>query len=197
MKTGLIPPNINFNKPNPAIFWDRYRMRVPTEVTNLSVRHNSGLPLISIASSGIGGANGHAIIEGAPTKRIIASDLAEPIPLLLVSGGLTPRATAQIASDLNMMTSTRQNELRAVSSAYWRRARQMTWRSYAIWTPGEDRVTFSEPILTPRSKQPLVFVFPGHGPQHIESMFYRLIQHLYALTVASGQAALLSIHCIS
>jgi len=175
MKTGLIPPNINFNKPNPAIFWDRYRMRVPTEVTNLNVRHNSGRPLISIASSGIGGANGHAIIEGAPTKRIMVSELAEPTSLLLVSGGLSPRAAAQIASDLNIMISTRQNELRAISSVYWRRARQMTWRSYAIWTPGEESVSFSEPILTPRSKPPLVFVFPGQGPQHIESMFYHLI----------------------
>ena len=197
MKTGLIPPNINFNKPNPAILWDRYRMRVPTEVTNLSVRQKSGRPLISIASSGIGGSNGHAVIEGAPTRRIMISHLAEPTPLLLVSGGLSPRATAQIASDLNTMTSTRKNELRAVSSVYWRRARQMTWRSYAICTPGEERVTFSEPVLTPRSKQPLVFVFPGQGPQHIESMFYRLTQHLYALTVASGQAALLSIHRVS
>ncbi|KAF9553112.1 hypothetical protein CPC08DRAFT_822512 [Agrocybe pediades] len=168
ISTGLIPPNVHFNKPNPAIAWEKYQLRVPTSVEKLNPRSKSGLPLISITSSGIGGANGHAVIEGPPVKKKSQASKENPGPFLFVAGGLSPRTSSQVASDLRLLVGANPDELVSLSSVYGRRSRQMTWRSYAIWSPGAEELEFSEPVIAPRSKPPMVFVFSGQGPQHIE-----------------------------
>ncbi|KAF4618329.1 hypothetical protein D9613_011586 [Agrocybe pediades] len=169
MSTGLIPPNVYFDKPNPAILWDRYQLRVPTTVEKLIPRSKSCLPLISITSSGIGGANGHAVIEGPPVKAKLQAGTQNPGPFLLIAGGLSPRTASQVASDLHHLVAANPDRISSLSSVYGRRSRQMTWRSYAIWSSGAEKLEFSEPVIVqPRLKPPIVFVFSGQGPQHIE-----------------------------
>ncbi|KAK0728741.1 phenolpthiocerol synthesis polyketide synthase ppsB [Lasiosphaeria miniovina] len=79
LEHGLIPPNIRFNKPNPAIPFDQWNMAVPTELTPWPVAH---VKRASINGFGMGGTNGHVVLEAfnpSPTLLNRASHaLAKP-----------------------------------------------------------------------------------------------------------------------
>ncbi|KAK7062198.1 reducing polyketide synthase FUB1 [Favolaschia claudopus] len=168
---GVIPPNVNMTHPNPAIEWERYKLRVPLEPTPLIPRHSSGIPLVSMMSSGIGGVNGHAVVEGPPTQAFwTPSEPVHTVPILLIAGGLSPRSAASISATLEEeVASSSDSDLALLSTIYGRRARQMTWRSFAIAFPDRSIVVpFSPPAHCQRVKQPIVFVFSGQGPQHLE-----------------------------
>lgn len=62
LETGLIPPSIHFNKPNPEIQWDKWNVQVPTE---LAAWPTDGVRRISVNSFGYGGANAHVVLEDA------------------------------------------------------------------------------------------------------------------------------------
>ena len=62
LETGLIPPNIHFNEPNPEIPWDKWNVTVPTE---LMPWPTNGLRRISVNSFGYGGSNGHVVLDDA------------------------------------------------------------------------------------------------------------------------------------
>ncbi|KAJ6512896.1 hypothetical protein C8R45DRAFT_1206846 [Mycena sanguinolenta] len=168
---GIIPPNVNMIKPNPAIEWDRYRLRVPLEPTPLAPRHPSGAALVSMMSSGIGGVNGHAVVEGPPAQpassELCGPRQGTPVPVLLVAGGLSPRSASSISATLEEEVLNPEIDLALLSTIYGRRARQMTWRSFAIVLPDRSiTVPFVSPLLNQRTKRPIAFVFSGQGPQH-------------------------------
>ncbi|EGO26553.1 putative polyketide synthase [Serpula lacrymans var. lacrymans S7.9] len=170
LETGVVPPNVNLTKRNPAIKWGQYKFQVPLEATPIKPRSASGKLLVSMSSFGIGGANGHVVVESP-------SPLGEPQvvgqvatgPVLLVAAGLSPRSTTAIADSLGGVVNSQPENLAAVSAIYGRRARQMTWRSFAIARPGQQAqaLQFPAPALSPRIKPPMVFLFSGQGPQHI------------------------------
>lgn len=171
LATGLVPPNANLNNLNPAIHWSKYRLRVPREVVPLPTRNLSGRPLISVSSSGIGGANGHAVLEGPPIphKCSTSSGMLDQ-PVLLVSGGLSPRSCNAVSSGILNVLEDPSVDPRMVSVVYGRRSRGLTWRTYHVHLPGSSLPpNFQQAMLVPRVKPPIVFVFSGQGPQNIES----------------------------
>ena len=182
-ETGIIPPNANFHTPNPAIKWKEYKLRVPVEPEPLPARAASGRALVAMTSSGIGGSNASAVIQGSPAVQPKPSafwrqGLAE-VPLLFIAGGLSPRSTAAVGSDIaeksQSWTGDAVGDLEMqIARAYGRRARSMTWRSFAV-KKGETVTKFTEPILAPRIAPPVVFVFSGQGPQHYASGCYRFL----------------------
>lgn len=58
---GLIPPNIYFSKPNPAIPLDEWNMAVPTKLTPWPVTQTGRR--MSVSGFGMGGTNGHVVLE--------------------------------------------------------------------------------------------------------------------------------------
>ncbi|KAJ7583475.1 hypothetical protein C8J56DRAFT_1055239 [Mycena floridula] len=167
---GIIPPNVNLVTPNPAIKWDQYKLRVPLHPMVFIPRHPSGRALVSMMSSGIGGVNGHAVIEGPPQQQDQngSAKMATEVPFLLVAAGLSPRSTSSISTTIELSVSTSNTDLAALSTIYGRRARQMTWRSFSIINPDRSiLVPFSQPVFNQRVRSPLVFVFSGQGPQHL------------------------------
>ncbi|KFY81215.1 hypothetical protein V499_00041 [Pseudogymnoascus sp. VKM F-103] len=62
VEKGIIAPNLWFKNGNPAIDFDGWRIRVPTEPTPWPV---SGLRRASVNSFGYGGTNGHVIVDDA------------------------------------------------------------------------------------------------------------------------------------
>ena len=182
LERRVIPPNVNFHTPNHMIGWNEYRLRVPVEPEPLRARAPNGIPLIAMTSSGIGGANGHAVIEGAPAplapKAFWRSGAAKSVPALLVAGGLSPRsstavgealahAIAELGEDVSMAP--------GLAQTFGRRARSMTWRAFAVadrdGSASKAGVTlsFSKPVLAPKTRPPIVFVFSGQGTQHYQS----------------------------
>ncbi|KZT71132.1 ketoacyl-synt-domain-containing protein [Daedalea quercina L-15889] len=164
---GVIPPTVNFTVPNPAIHWAEHRMRVPVTPEKLSIRSPSGRALIAMSSSGIGGANGHCVIEAYSSNpdgfpRMWACE-SSTVPSLLLACGLSPRAATAVGESIKG-THTDQDRKR-ISLALGRRARSMVWRSYSVVSDGQVP-RFSEPILVPKAAPEIVFVFSGQGPQH-------------------------------
>nr|VWP02642.1 Non-canonical non-ribosomal peptide synthetase FUB8 (EC (Fusaric acid biosynthesis protein 8) [Ganoderma boninense] len=167
-ETGLIPPNVNFVTPNPAIRWDEYRLRVPTEIEPLKVRSSTRPALVAMTSSGIGGANGHAVVEGPPiSTNSIPSFWVEgaDAPSLVIAGGLSPRSSAAVGESLLHILES--EDVIGLSRVFGRRARSMTWRSFAVAKAGKTP-KFNEAAIIPKHKIPIVFVFSGQGTQHFE-----------------------------
>ncbi|KAF8195303.1 hypothetical protein K438DRAFT_802881 [Mycena galopus ATCC 62051] len=165
--TNSIPPQANYKNPNPAIHWEEYNMRVPTQVEEFTTRNASGKKLVSINAFGLLGANGHAIVESPPPKSNEPTVVPSGMPVLLVGAGLSPRTATAVGADLSQLASEIPNEIAILSTIYGRRARQLTWRAAAISTCDTPFV-FPAPRFVPRGAPALVFVFSGQGPQHIE-----------------------------
>ncbi|KAJ7730966.1 putative polyketide synthase [Mycena maculata] len=163
----LIPPNVNLITPNPAIKWAEYNLRVPTHPTPLPAA-KAGQTLISMTSSGIGGSNGHVVLEAPPEpSRLDRSEREIDGPILLMAGGLSPRSSAAIADQISDIFATApRSEHAPVATILGRRSKQMNWRSYAVAIPGSESVQFSSTQYSGRDVNSLVFVFSGQGPQH-------------------------------
>ncbi|KAF8192401.1 hypothetical protein K438DRAFT_2135640 [Mycena galopus ATCC 62051] len=171
---GIIPPNVNLSTPNPAIKWLEYNLRAPTQPTPLPTT-NSNKTLISMSSSGIGGSNGHVVLEAPPQPTFgdpqFPSGRGIDVPILLMATSLSPRTASVIAGQISDVFDTaHSSEYGAISSVLGRRSKQMNWRSYAVTIPAPGTpIQFSSPQYCGRDANPLVFVFSGQGPQH-ESM---------------------------
>ncbi|KAH7906790.1 hypothetical protein BJ138DRAFT_1071251 [Hygrophoropsis aurantiaca] len=170
-ETRTVPPNVNLSRRNPRIRWEEYRLDVPLEPTPLKARASSGKLLISMCSSGIGGANGHVVIESpSPSPVVNGTYGATNAPVLFVVGGLTPRSCSVVAEEMIAFADANQEQWSSISTISGRRTRQMTWRTYAVASIASVNPTFPAfpaPVLSPRVKPPIVFVFSGQGPQHI------------------------------
>ena len=63
---GVIPPNRNFEKPNPAIPFGELNLRVVTQAEPLAI--DGFAPIVGVNSFGFGGTNAHAVLEAAPVR---------------------------------------------------------------------------------------------------------------------------------
>ena len=165
----LIPPNANLTTRNPKILWGRHRLHVPLEPTPLNCRSGSGQPLISLASSGIGGSNGHVVVEGAPDVPVSSGCLVPDVPILFPVGALTPKSAQSLSDSLISLLMT-DSSLAALSRAviHSRRARQLPWRTYFLFSPrSHQEPKVAAPVMAPSAPPPVVFIFSGQGPQHI------------------------------
>jgi acyl transferase domain-containing protein len=62
VESGIIPPNLWFEKPNPKIPADQWHLKFPTEPT---MWPQPGLRRASVNSFGLGGSNAHVILDDA------------------------------------------------------------------------------------------------------------------------------------
>ncbi|KAJ8514907.1 hypothetical protein ONZ45_g7609 [Pleurotus djamor] len=168
LEHGIIPPNVNLETKNPEIKWDGYAS-VPLVPTPLPCPSTGRAPMISIASTGLGGVNGHVIVEGYSHIRPMARETTPNSPrlILLTAGGLSPRSAGLVAESMSKSPGNKCASLAMLACKSARRTRQMTWRSYAVVDlSAESEVRFPPPVLSPRVKPPLVFIFSGQGPQY-------------------------------
>lgn len=98
----MIPPNIHYSQPNPAIHFDDWNMAVPTKLMPWPI---ADVKRMSINGFGIGGTNGHIVLE--------AFDPAQRMPFLLPQPQDTPRHRKR----LFVLSSSDQAGLRRVSDA--------------------------------------------------------------------------------
>jgi acyl transferase domain-containing protein len=122
-----------------------------------------------MASSGIGGSNGHVVLEAPPLVHQESSEHRINGSVLLMAAGLSPRSVSAIADQISAVFKIAPaSEHPAASTVLGRRSKQMNWRSYAVTTPGLP-IQFSSPEYSGRDVNSLVFVFSGQGPQHENS----------------------------
>ena len=196
----LIPPNAHLTTRNPKILWDEHRLHVPLEPTPLGCRSDSGRSLISLASSGIGGSNGHVVVEGAPEAPASNGCLASDMPILFPVGALTPRSVQSLSDSLiSLLMNDPSPAALSQAVAHSRRARQNPWRSYFLFSPrSHQKPKIAVPAMAPSTPPPVVFVFAGQGPQHI-SMGKRLFHayHTFRQTVLEMDATYQSLVGVS
>ena len=169
LERKTIPPNVNLINPNPKIQWDKYHLKVALDPIPLGSRSGTGRSLVSMASSGIGGANGHIVLESSPSQDYGHSSIKPDSPVLFIVGGLSPRAAQEISASLiNTLSGDRSPQALSQAVKHARRARQMLWRSHFVFTPGSTELPANpEPVLAPKDSAPVIFVFTGQGPQHM------------------------------
>ncbi|KAJ3899904.1 polyketide synthase [Lentinula edodes] len=162
----IIFPTANLKTRNSSIMWDKYHLDAP--VTAIPLPETSGQTLVSINSSGIGGVNAHVLLQsrtGNSDDNLWQSSTNHKI--LFVAGGLLPRSATATSELLVKLLNANPERVSNLSTAFGRRSRQMTWRSFSIFNYGKA-LQFTHPVLVPRHPAPLVFVFSGQGSQHIE-----------------------------
>jgi len=175
LEKRTIPPNANLRNPNPKIAWDKYRLKVATSLVPLGARSHTGRSLVSLASSGIGGSNGHAVLEQPPEPAYSDIRIKPNQPVVFIVGGLSPRAASEIATALvNLIDNGPSSEVLSQAVVHARRARQMPFRTHFLYTPG-IATAVPNPVLVPKAQPPIAFVFTGQGPQHL-----RMGQSLFA-----------------
>ncbi|KAJ0122144.1 reducing polyketide synthase [Diaporthe amygdali] len=92
LEHGLIPPNVRFHNPNPAIPFDKWNMAVPTELTPWPMARTKR---VSINGFGMGGTNGHVVLEAFNPSPAINGN--GTVKLLNGSGPLSkPRSSARL-----------------------------------------------------------------------------------------------------
>ncbi len=96
----LIPPSLNFNKPNPMIDFDNSPFAVVTKLTEWQTPPSTPRRA-GVSSFGIGGTNAHVILQEAPL--IAAQPTRRPVQLLPISARSTSaleQATRRLAEHL-------------------------------------------------------------------------------------------------
>jgi acyl transferase domain-containing protein len=128
-----------------------------------------------MASSGIGGSNGHAVLEQAPNPAHSDIIIKPNQPVVFIVGGLSPRAASEIATALtDLLKNDPPLEVLSQAVTHARRARQMPFRTHFVYSPGTP-IAIPSPVLVPKAQPPIAFVFTGQGPQHL-----RMGQSLFA-----------------
>jgi acyl transferase domain-containing protein/NADPH:quinone reductase-like Zn-dependent oxidoreductase/surfactin synthase thioesterase subunit/NADP-dependent 3-hydroxy acid dehydrogenase YdfG/acyl carrier protein len=72
---GIIPPNLHYTNPNPAIDFDGMKLEVPTRPTPLD--HHGRTLTVGVNSFGAGGTNAHVVLQ----EHAVARARSKPIPL--------------------------------------------------------------------------------------------------------------------
>ncbi|MEO0331659.1 MAG: type I polyketide synthase, partial [Bacteroidota bacterium] len=77
LKNGKVPQNLHFETPNPKIPFDQYRLKVPTELTELA---SDNKPLIGgVNSFGAGGTNAHIVLRSFNSQEVRLSDSQQEV----------------------------------------------------------------------------------------------------------------------
>lgn len=178
VQRGQIPPNLNFQTPNPHIPFKDMRLKVVAESTDWP---DTGAPrLAGVSSFGFGGTNAHVVLEQAPPVDSVAPQPEPAVTTLVVSGKTTERvqswaavlaewmdgegaevALADVAHTLNHHRS-RQARFGTVC-ARDRKQAIAGLRALAEGTPSDGAVFPSETAGRPGT----VFVYSGQGSQWV------------------------------
>ncbi|MGH3969999.1 MAG: beta-ketoacyl synthase N-terminal-like domain-containing protein, partial [Mycobacterium sp.] len=90
-----IPPNLHFQRWNPAIDPSATRFFVPTEVTPWPA---TGPKRAAVSSFGFGGTNAHVVVEQAPAVDPVVSQPRPAVSTLVVSGKTIERVASSAAA---------------------------------------------------------------------------------------------------
>ncbi|HZO70840.1 MAG TPA: type I polyketide synthase [Ktedonobacteraceae bacterium] len=93
LKHKVIPPNLHFHEPNPAIPWQDYPLVIPTSLTSWPDSDHSCYA--GVSSFGIAGTNAHIVLEEAPP-----ANKQNPDPEYIPSSAYLLPLSAQTANGL-------------------------------------------------------------------------------------------------
>ncbi|MFG0335451.1 MAG: beta-ketoacyl synthase N-terminal-like domain-containing protein, partial [Maioricimonas sp. JB049] len=81
MNAGCVPPQINFQTPNPEIPWNDIPFRVQTAARDWQPHQQFGVRRTAVNAFGIGGLNIHVVLDDRPSERLAASASVPATPV--------------------------------------------------------------------------------------------------------------------
>ncbi|KAF9242059.1 polyketide synthase [Melanogaster broomeanus] len=164
LENKQVLPNGYFKKPSSRIDFAGYNLRVPVAVEDFIPGDPTVGRIASISSYGFGGAGGHTVLREHEPRPTLSENitLREPLYLFAV-GGLSVKGCSTLVDKYKEECA--DVPPLALCEHLGNRARQLTWRTFAI-ADSIQNATFPEPVLVSKRPSPLVFCFSGQGPQH-------------------------------
>ncbi|WP_336206813.1 type I polyketide synthase [Nonomuraea sp. LPB2021202275-12-8] len=166
LEHGLLPPTLNFDKPNPRIEFGTNPFHVASTLTKWET---NGFPRrAGVSSFGIGGTNAHVIVEQAPPAPLPTAQ-PRPVHLLRLSARTPAALEAAVARLAGHLTD---REIDLADVAYTLRAgrRQFAHRAAVVAADAADAVAAlsdSRRLVKGKAGTPRVaWLFSGQGAQY-------------------------------
>ena len=181
-----VPPNLNFESPNPNIPFDEFKLVVADKLQPLP-HLNGALPVTAVNSFGFGGTNSHIVLEADPataeTPRSKKSTRTPSVgkkanrPVVLPLSGRSDEALRETAVKWRRyLRSSEDLDIRSIAAAAGAKREHLESRLSII---GKNHADLSnqltewlaknetEQVVTgkPGDAHPLVFVYTGQGAQ--------------------------------
>jgi acyl transferase domain-containing protein len=171
LKNKLIPPSINFRRPNPIIDFANGPFYVNTELSEW--KSGSTPRRAGVSSFGMGGTNAHLVLEEAPALE--STDSRRFRHLLLLSARSRPALEAATAGFAAYLT--QHDDLNPADVAYTcqvgRRAfshrRALVYGEVSDAARGLESLDEGRVLTATKSagERSIVFMFPGQEAQHV------------------------------
>ncbi|OJJ66336.1 hypothetical protein ASPBRDRAFT_138029 [Aspergillus brasiliensis CBS 101740] len=181
-----VPPNINFDQPNPNIHKGNATIHVPVKPTPWPADRQER---ISINSFGVGGANAHVILESAAASGVHElPPRSSDHPSLLVVSGHNKESLQRRVEDIVSYINSHPTNLCDVAYTLALRREHGSYRAFAVVypdTPADSSQFYSSLKMT--SPPAPTFVFTGQGAQcagmgkrllETEPLFYEAIKKM-------------------
>ncbi|KAF1935695.1 polyketide synthase 1 [Clathrospora elynae] len=172
LEKKIIPPNINFNTPNPRIPFEEAKLTVPVKPLPWPADR---LERVGINSFGIGGSNAHVLLESAASfgiasassgrdQRMVATELKSQ-PRLLIFSAKHPGSLRQSVQNHESYLTSHPNSLQDMAYSLAMKRETLSHRQYCV-TTGDKPFESSRTAKSSVHGQPdLIFVFTGQGAQ--------------------------------
>ena len=161
----IIPPNINFKKPNPAIPWDEAKLKVPV---NPLPWPSDRAERVGVNSFGIGGANAHVLLESAESYGVCRPNFPvestyEDRPYLLPFSTKHPESLRRSVEGHESYLASHTEALNDMSYTLGMKRQPLSHRAFCIVQDG-DPLEISR-ITKPEEIPSLIWTFTGQGAQ--------------------------------
>jgi amino acid adenylation domain-containing protein len=216
----MVPPNLNFKRPNPNIPFEEFKLKVATELQPLP-HLGDFLAVTAVNSFGFGGTNAHIVLEANPnaegraTKTIVTFPGGKDAdrPLLLPISGRTDGALRDSAVMWRRYLHDSSARLADVTAAAGRhreplenrlvvmgRDREEISHRLTQWLAGQPEEGTTVSGKPAAEVHPLVFVFTGQGAQwwkmgqellEREPVFRKTLEEIDAIIKALGDWSLI------
>jgi amino acid adenylation domain-containing protein/non-ribosomal peptide synthase protein (TIGR01720 family) len=171
LKHRLIPPSLNFERPNPQIAFEESPFYVNTALSRwevVDIPRRAG-----VSAFGVGGTNAHVILEEAPAPEPVTP--SRPWQLLLLSARTATALKTSAANLAGYLKRSSALNLADVAYTLQTGRKPFTHRLMLLCRDIHGAVDVlermdAEQVLTavaPAEKRSVAFLFPGQGSQYI------------------------------
>jgi acyl transferase domain-containing protein len=161
LENRIIPPNIRFKAPNPNIPFEAAKLTVPVEPMPWP---ESRLERVSINSFGVGGANGHVILDSASSFKVQAP-VPEPsdFPQLLLYSANSPNSIAKLIENYQLWVEQNPDQILNLAYTLANRREHLQYKSFSVFNNGV--LGKASPPTRAAQAPKIVMVFTGQGAQ--------------------------------
>ncbi|TWU34948.1 type I polyketide synthase [Novipirellula artificiosorum] len=171
LRHEVIPPSLNFKRPNPNIDFENSPFYVVTKRQDW--KRGTAPRRAGLSSFGVGGTNAHIVVEEAPNTSPSASPIG---PQLIVLSARSQHALDQMTTDLADCL-TEQPDLNLADVAYTLQVGRKT-QNYSRIAVADSLDDARQSLVERKSGSvftahqvrrgvPIAFMFPGQGAQHV------------------------------